>query len=87
MYFLFFSSFDIESKHGAFYTGGNVQWIEENLYCQSESAINVLNVDTGIVIQTIGGTNESEEVDSIQTFTTDGNRVVSSHKSGLLKVS
>lgn len=57
------------------------------MYCQSESAINVLNVDTGLVTQTIGGTNESEEVDSIQTFTTDGNRVVTSHKSGLLKVS
>ncbi|CAG9764149.1 unnamed protein product [Ceutorhynchus assimilis] len=78
--------FDVASKHGAFYTGGNIQWYEDTLYCQTESSINLLNVETGLVAQSIGDGNESEEVDTIQTFTTDGNKFVSSHRSGLLKL-
>ncbi|XP_066262557.1 transducin beta-like protein 3 [Euwallacea similis] len=79
-------AYDIESKHGAFYTGGHIQWIDKTLYCQTEEAINLLNIENGTVIQTIGSPSEAEEVDTIQTFTTDGDRYVSSHKSGLLKL-
>lgn len=79
-------AFDTESKHGAFYTGGNIQWLEDTLYCQTETSINLLNVDTGLVSQILGDNGESEESDTIQTFTTDGNNIVSSHKSGLLKL-
>ncbi|KAL1494162.1 hypothetical protein ABEB36_009806 [Hypothenemus hampei] len=79
-------AYDIESKHGAFYTGGNIQWLEDTLYCQTHNAVNLLNIETGTVTQSIGEPKENEEIDAIQTFTTDGNRFVSSHKSGLLKL-
>ncbi|KAJ8979405.1 hypothetical protein NQ317_015835 [Molorchus minor] len=78
-------SFDVESKHGAFYTGGNVEWYEDTLYCQTNANISLLNIENGLVEKSIGEEN-SEEADFIQTFTTDGQRLVSSHKSGLLKL-
>ncbi|KAJ8929808.1 hypothetical protein NQ314_017405 [Rhamnusium bicolor] len=78
-------SFDVESKHGAFYTGGNVEWLEDTLYCQTNSNISLLNVENGLVEKTVGQEN-SEDADFIQTFTTDGQRIISSHKSGLLKM-
>ncbi|KAH1016621.1 hypothetical protein HUJ04_007810 [Dendroctonus ponderosae] len=82
----FLFSFEVESKHSAFYTGGNIQWIEDTLYCQTASAINLLDVETGSVTKSIGNGSESEEVDSINTFTTDGTQFVTSHESGLLKL-
>lgn len=83
----FLSSFEVESKHSAFYTGGNIQWIEDTLYCQTASVINLLDIETGSVTKSIGNASESEEVDTINTFTTDGTQFVTSHESGLLKVS
>ncbi|XP_050513155.1 transducin beta-like protein 3 [Diabrotica virgifera virgifera] len=77
-------AFEVESKHGAFYTGGNLEWIEDTIYCQTNANINVLNVETGLIDKVIGEQGAEEE-DTIQTFTTDGNRTVTSHKSGLLK--
>ncbi|XP_044750631.1 transducin beta-like protein 3 [Coccinella septempunctata] len=76
--------FEVESKHTAFYTGGNVEWHGDIFYCQTESAINLFNTADGKVSRTVGEEN-SEDADFIQTFTTDGSRIVSSHKSGLLK--
>ncbi|XP_030755318.1 transducin beta-like protein 3 [Sitophilus oryzae] len=78
--------FDVESKHGAFYTGGSIQWLEDTLYCQTESVINLFDIETGTVVRTIGTVGELEEIDTIQTFTTDGDKIVSSHKSGLMKL-
>ncbi|XP_023014319.2 transducin beta-like protein 3 isoform X2 [Leptinotarsa decemlineata] len=78
-------AFELESKHGAFYTGGNVEWFEDTLYCQNNSNISLLNTENGVVSKTIGEEN-SEDADSIQTFTTNGQQTVSSHKSGLLKL-
>ena len=77
--------FEVESKHGAFYTGGNVEWHKDTLYCQTASSVSLLNTQDGTVSQTIGEDN-TEDSDHIHTFTTDGERLVSSHKSGLLKL-
>ncbi|KAJ8923201.1 hypothetical protein NQ315_001755 [Exocentrus adspersus] len=78
-------AYGVESKHGAFYTGGNVEWHEDTLFCQTNSSITLLDTERGLVDKTIGEEN-TEEADTIQTFTTDGQRIVSSHKSGLLKL-
>ncbi|KAG5863942.1 hypothetical protein JTB14_010708 [Gonioctena quinquepunctata] len=77
--------FDVETKHGAFYTGGNVEWLEDTLYCQTNANISLLNTENGVVEKTIGEDN-SDDADSIQTFTTNGQHIVSSHKSGLIKL-
>ncbi|KAF7267538.1 hypothetical protein GWI33_019244 [Rhynchophorus ferrugineus] len=78
-------NFEAESKYGAFYTGGNIQWLEDTLYCQTDTFINKFSIETGNVIGKIGR-NDEDETDSIQTFTTDLNKIVTSHKSGLLKL-
>ncbi|KAJ8957447.1 hypothetical protein NQ318_004927 [Aromia moschata] len=78
-------AFDVESKHGAFYTGGNIEWYEDVLYCQTNANVCLLNIENGLVERKIGE-EDSEEADFIQTFTTDGQRIISSHKSGLLKM-
>ncbi|CAH1115995.1 unnamed protein product [Phaedon cochleariae] len=78
-------SFDVESKHGAFYTGGNIEWFEDIIYCQNNASISLLNTENGLVEKIIGEEN-SDDADFIQTFITDGNRIVSSHKSGLFKM-
>lgn len=75
----------MESRHGAFYTGGNIEWHEDKLFCQTNSNISLLDIENGLVEKTVGEAN-SEDADFIQTFTTDGQRIVSSHKSGLLKL-
>lgn len=75
----------METKHGAFYTGGNIEWYENVMYCQTSSNISLLNIENGIVEKSIGEDN-SEDADSIQTFTVGPNGIISSHKSGLLKM-
>ncbi|CAH0563684.1 unnamed protein product [Brassicogethes aeneus] len=77
--------FEPESKHSAFYTGGNIEWHEDTLYCQKNANISLLNVEDGVVSKIIGE-EDSDDADYIQTFTTDGERLISSHKSGLLKM-
>ncbi|CAG9857295.1 unnamed protein product [Phyllotreta striolata] len=78
-------AFDVESKHGAFYTGGNLEWLEDTLYCQTNSKINLLNIETGLIERSIGE-ESAEDADTIQTFTTTGQQTVTSHKSGLMKL-
>lgn len=46
----------------------------------------MLNVNDGVVEKTIGESDENEDADYMHTFTTDGTRIISSHKSGLLKM-
>ncbi|KAK9692522.1 WD domain, G-beta repeat [Popillia japonica] len=78
-------TFDVISKYGAFYTGGNVEWLNNNLFCQTNSVINVVDIETGSVTSTIGDDAENN-IDNIQTFTKNDENVVTSHKSGLLKL-
>lgn len=80
-----FSRYAVESKHGAFYTGGNIEWHKTTLFCQTATSISLLNEEDGTVTTSIGD-ETSEDADYIQTFTTDGDRLISSHKSGLLKL-
>lgn len=75
----------MESRHGAFYTGGNVEWHEDVLYCQTATSVHLLNAESGNVVLTIAGQDE-ENADTIHTFTSDGARTVTSHKSGLFKL-
>ncbi|KAK9885462.1 hypothetical protein WA026_010957 [Henosepilachna vigintioctopunctata] len=77
--------FEVESKHTAFFTGGNIEWYDDKFYCQTSSSINLLNTKDGNVSLFIGE-ELSEDSDLIQTFTTDGSRTITSHKSGLLKL-
>ncbi|GJQ73751.1 hypothetical protein Trydic_g14083 [Trypoxylus dichotomus] len=83
----FKQSFDIKSKYGAFYTGGNVEWSKDKLFCQTSSTVNVLDINTGLIEAKAGVDNDDKEsVDSIQTFTKSNNNIVTSHRSGLLKL-
>lgn len=80
-----FCRFTVESKHGAFYTGGNIEWKQDKIYCQTASSISLLNIDNGLVEREIGE-DKSEDPDIIQTFTVSEDKLVSSHKSGLIKL-
>lgn len=82
---MFCFRFRVESKHAAFYTGGNVEWFENKLYAQTYSEICLLDVETGTVLSKVGEENH-EDADIIHTFTTNGHNIVTSHKSGLLKL-
>ncbi|KAF2900930.1 hypothetical protein ILUMI_05253 [Ignelater luminosus] len=78
-------AFDVDSKHGAFYTGGNIEWHQDILFCQTTSAVSLFNIENGVVTATVGEDN-GEDADTIQTFTASSERIVTSHKSGLLKL-
>ncbi|KAF5282474.1 hypothetical protein FQR65_LT14282 [Abscondita terminalis] len=77
--------FDVLSKHGAFFTGGNVEWMENALFCQTSSSVSIFDIEFGSVTGTIGEEN-SENADELQTFTVSNDKIVTSHKSGLLKL-
>lgn len=77
--------FDIQSKHGAFYTGGNVEWHDSTIFCQTTLTVSAFDINSGSVTSTIGD-ESSEESDSIHTFAADSKNVVTAHKSGLLKL-
>lgn len=81
-----FFRFDVESKHGAFFTGGNVEWLTENrLICQKETSLQILDIETGSVCNSIAE-DSTEDVDIIHTFTSNESSIVTAHKSGLLKL-
>uniref|UniRef100_A0A1Y1ME27 U3 small nucleolar RNA-associated protein 13 C-terminal domain-containing protein n=1 Tax=Photinus pyralis TaxID=7054 RepID=A0A1Y1ME27_PHOPY len=77
--------FDVESKHGAFYTGGNLEWHHNLLFCQNKSSVSLLDIDKGVVVLEVGE-KYSEASDLVQTFTADRDQVVTSHKSGSIKL-
>ncbi|KOC70448.1 Transducin beta-like protein 3, partial [Habropoda laboriosa] len=82
--------YEVESKHGAFYTGGNVQWSTdgEHIFCQKYGAVSILSVKKGIVISYLGENNDNEEEDTIKAFTAFDNdlNIVTYHKSSLFKL-
>lgn len=55
------------------------------MFCQTASSINLFDTLEGKVSRTVCEEN-SEHEDLIQTFTTDGKRIISSHQSGLFKL-
>ncbi|XP_076764821.1 transducin beta-like protein 3 [Xylocopa sonorina] len=83
-------AFEVEFKHGAFYTGGKVQWSTDgqHIFCQKHGAISVLSVSKGIVISSLGEASNNEEEDTINTFalSDDDLNIITHHKSGLFKL-
>ncbi|KAK7791158.1 hypothetical protein R5R35_013326 [Gryllus longicercus] len=82
--------YEVESKHGHFFTGGTVQWTKDGttLLCQCDGIINVLDISKGVVTSSIGKPDQEEVEDTIYSFalSEDNDKLVSSHKSGLLKL-
>ncbi|XP_017786889.1 PREDICTED: transducin beta-like protein 3 [Nicrophorus vespilloides] len=81
-------TYEVESKLGAFYTGGNVEWHEDKIFCQTATHVNLVDVNSGAVTARIGLVNEDSEaeIDAIHTFTSHGSTIVTSHNSGLLRL-
>ncbi|KAL6261954.1 hypothetical protein P5V15_007038 [Pogonomyrmex californicus] len=83
-------AFEIECKHGAFYTGGNIQWSRnaENLFCQKGGTVSVLSLNKGSVISSLGLTEADQEKDTINCFTlcNEDTSIITHHKSGLFKL-
>nr|XP_022916943.1 transducin beta-like protein 3 [Onthophagus taurus] len=76
--------FEVESKHSAFYTEGNVEWHENDLYCYASTHISVFDTEKGLVSLKLA---EEEEIpDTIHTFTKNEDKLVTCHRSGLLKL-
>ena len=84
-YYSFFS-FEVDSKIGAFYSGGKLRWSEDGstLFCCNAGTINLIDIDTGRPKLVLG--DENEGADIIHCFTVNGNNVISSHRSGLFKI-
>lgn len=79
-------SFEPEAKFGAFFSGGHIEWRDKHLYCQTQTHINKVNVDTGIVATELAKESEELEDDPILTFTTNIEHTITAHKSGLFKL-
>lgn len=85
--------FEIESKLGAIFTGGAVEWTSDakTLLCQCGPSINLLDVESGQVSGSLGTVVEAEGSDAddfVVSFalSEDNEHVVSSHKSGLFRL-
>ncbi|XP_051157551.1 transducin beta-like protein 3 [Leptopilina boulardi] len=84
-------AFEVESEHGAFYTGGNIQWSKdgEHLFCQNQGQVSVLSVNKGLIKSVIGKPEkEEDEEDPINCFalSTDNLSLITQHKSSLFKL-
>ncbi|XP_015595492.1 transducin beta-like protein 3 isoform X2 [Cephus cinctus] len=83
-------AFEVETKYGAFYMGGNIEWSADGDYilCQKIGVVSVVNVNKGSVSVSLGETGPDQDEDTINTFTLfpDSEFIVSHHKSGLFKL-
>nr|CAD7410391.1 unnamed protein product [Timema poppensis] len=86
----FWFRYEIEAKHGAFFTGGLVQWSSsgEEMLCQCGGVVHVLDVQQGRIKTTLGQIGDVEDEDTVTTFTLspDNEAVITSHKSGLFRL-
>nr|CAD7264084.1 unnamed protein product [Timema shepardi] len=84
------NEYEIEAKHGAFFTGGLVQWSSsgEEMLCQCGGVVHVLDVQQGRIKTTLGQIGDVEDEDTVTTFTLspDNEAVITSHKSGLFRL-
>nr|XP_033329429.1 transducin beta-like protein 3 isoform X1 [Megalopta genalis] len=82
-------AFAVESKHGPFYTGGNVQWSTDgqHIFCQKHATVSVVSIQDCLMVVSHLQERNSEEEDPINTFTTSSNdvNIITHHKSGLFK--
>nr|XP_003699221.1 PREDICTED: transducin beta-like protein 3 [Megachile rotundata] len=83
-------AYEVEFKHAAFYTGGNVQWSKDgqHIFCQKYGVVSIVSVTKGVVLHYLGQGNNNEEEDTINTFTASDNdlNIITHHKSGLFKL-
>ncbi|GFG39073.1 hypothetical protein Cfor_11996 [Coptotermes formosanus] len=84
-------AFEVDSKYGAFYTGGQVEWTSsgQQLLCQCGGLVKVLDIEQGRVTASVGVNEEEEESeDTINTFvlSPDNEQIISNHRSGLFKL-
>lgn len=85
-------AFEAESQFGAFFTGGIVAWTStgEEFLCQDVGKINVINIDSGNIVNSIGDEPSVADLeeDVVYTFalSADDEHILTAHKSGLLKM-
>ncbi|XP_018044138.1 PREDICTED: transducin beta-like protein 3 [Atta colombica] len=83
-------AFEVESKYGAFYTGGNVQWSAnaEYLFCQKGGTVSILSMSKGSVISSLCITEADQLEDTINCFAlcNEDTGIITHHKSGLFKL-
>ncbi|XP_037048242.1 transducin beta-like protein 3 [Bradysia coprophila] len=84
-------AFITEAEYGAFYTGGTIAWTSDGLeiLCQNSGKISIISTEDNKPQRSIGiSTTEDVDDDYMYTFALSCNDelVVSSHKSGLMKL-
>ncbi|KAJ6648170.1 Transducin beta-like protein 3 [Pseudolycoriella hygida] len=84
-------TFIAEAEYGAFYTGGAIAWTSDGLeiLCQNSGKISIISTEDNKPQRSIGDASTEEvDEDAVYTFALsyDNELVVSSHKSGLLKL-
>ncbi|XP_046382433.1 transducin beta-like protein 3 [Ischnura elegans] len=84
-------AYDVQERHGAFFTGGQVEWTNDgkHLLCQCDDKVHAVNVETGKVVKVLGNSSEEESVEGqINTFTLSKSNefVVTAHKTGLFRL-
>ncbi|XP_025995592.1 transducin beta-like protein 3 [Solenopsis invicta] len=83
-------AFEVEYRHGAFYTGGDIQWSAnaEYLFCQKGGVVSVLSMSKGSTILSLGTKEVDQQEDMINCFTlcNEDTGVITHHKSGLFKL-
>ncbi|XP_011257031.1 transducin beta-like protein 3 isoform X1 [Camponotus floridanus] len=83
-------TFEVECKHGAFYTGGDIQWSADAayLFCQKGGTISILSVSKSSVISSLGEVEANQQEDTINCFAlgNDDTNILTHHKSGLFKL-
>lgn len=78
----------MEKQYGAFYTGGTVLWTSDGsqFLCRDESKINVISMQSLEVDRAIGVEEATEDLIYTFLLTSNDEEVVTSHRSGLLKL-
>ncbi|KAG8222504.1 hypothetical protein J437_LFUL009607 [Ladona fulva] len=84
-------AFEAQERHGAFYTGGQIQWTKDgkHLLCQCGETVQVLDVEAGRITEILGkNVDEDGAEEHISTFTLslDDELVVTSHKNNLFRL-
>lgn len=83
-------SYELESKYGPFFTGGNIEWSSDgqSIFCQNGGSIHVLSLATGKVEGILGETLSEQDEDTINSFALDPSDedIITHHKSGLFKL-
>lgn len=77
----------VESKHSAFFSAGKVKWSIDgsSIFCPNLGSINVIDIESGKPKLVLGDVSEESDIINSFAVSSDGSKLVSSHKSGLLK--